>query len=89
MSMRLRRVMATPCPAVLAQAQDRPVRTLWTPTMGRMAPDAPHARDDDDTTDAPEDDAPEGIAPRTKVLWAIGAAIGAYFIVSGLIGILG
>ena len=68
------------------------MRALWAPTMVRMAPDAPHARDDD-TTDAPddasEDDAPEGIAGRTKVLWAIGAAIGAYFIVSGLVGILG
>lgn len=56
--------------------------------MSRMAPDAPHARDDD-TTDAPDDEAPEGIATRTKVLWGIGAAIGAYFIVSGLVGILG
>lgn len=56
--------------------------------MGRMAPDAPRARDDD-TTDAPGDDAPDGIATRTKVLWGIGAAVGAYFIVSGLVGILG
>lgn len=56
--------------------------------MRRMAPDAPNARDDD-STDAPEDDAPEGVATRTKVLWGIGAAIGAYFIVSGLLGVLG
>lgn len=57
-----------------------------------MAPDAPPARDDDPTDapeDAPKDDAPKGITGPTKVFWALGAAAGAYFLVSGLVGILG
>lgn len=53
-----------------------------------MAPDAPPARDDD-PTDAPKDDDPKGITGPTKVFWALGAAAGAYFLVSGLVGILG
>ena len=58
-----------------------------------MAPDAPPARDDDPTeahkTGTPEVDAPKGITGPTKVFWALGAAAGAYFLVSGLVDLLG
>ncbi|WP_169925450.1 hypothetical protein [Sanguibacter antarcticus] len=54
-----------------------------------MAPDVPTARDDDATDPLEDDDAPEGITTKTKVLWAIGAVIGLSFIVSGVVGIVG
>ncbi|PFG35142.1 hypothetical protein ATL42_3080 [Sanguibacter antarcticus] len=57
--------------------------------MNGMAPDVPTARDDDATDPLEDDDAPEGITTKTKVLWAIGAVIGLSFIVSGVVGIVG
>jgi hypothetical protein len=60
-----------------------------TPRTPDDAPDdTPDVRGGDDVVKDTDTDEPEGIETRTKILWAVGGAVGLWFILSGLYGVL-